>query len=98
MGGRACAWLEFKLKWEWKALVRRFLWLSDAARPQPNELIVLLCCFATFLHEGEHICFLVCGELVFCDVACNVQAVVVAVTLDEPPCAHLILPSQVGRS
>jgi hypothetical protein len=26
--------------------------------------ISLLCCFTTILHEGEHACFLVCGDLV----------------------------------
>ncbi len=88
MGGRAQAWLEFKLKWEQKALVRRFLWWSNTPRPQPDESIAHICCFAAFLHGGEHVCFLVCGDLVSCDVACDTRAVVIAVTLYVPPCAH----------
>ncbi len=83
--------MEFELGWEWKALVGRFLWWSDAARPQPNESIALCCCFEAFLHEGEHVCFLVCRDLVFRDVACDALAVVVAAALDLPPCAHLDL-------
>jgi hypothetical protein len=66
----------------------RFLWWSDSARPQPDESNALLCCFAAFLHEGEHVCFLVCGDLVFRDVACNALVVVVAVPLDVSPCAY----------
>ncbi len=91
MIGSAQAWLEFELKWEQKAVVRRFLWWSDAARLQPNESSALLCCFAAFLHEGEHVCFLVCRDLVFHDVACNVWAVVITAALDAPPCTHFNL-------
>jgi hypothetical protein len=91
VGGRAQAWLKFKLKREQKALVERFLWWFDAARLQPNKSSALLCCFAAFLHEGEHMCFLVYGDLGIRDLTCNALAVVIAVALDVPPCAHLDL-------
>ncbi len=66
-------------------------WWSDAARPWPNESIALLCCFTEFLCECEHECLLVCRDLVFCDMACDALAVVIAVAFDVPPCTHFDL-------
>ncbi len=99
-GGDVCgvlSWwkVEPKLGWNlnsngsgWHLLGDFFLY---ATRPWPNESIALLCCFAAFLYEGEHICSLVCRDLVFPDVACDMRVAVVAVALNVLPCTHFDL-------
>jgi hypothetical protein len=66
-------------------------WWSDAARPQPKQPVAHFCCFAAFLHKGEEALFLIGWDLVFGDVTCDSCAVVIAVALDVPPCAHFHL-------
>jgi hypothetical protein len=66
-------------------------WWLDTARPKPERSVAPLRCFAAFLHEGEHVCFLIGWDLVLEDVACDSCAVVIAVAIDVPPHAHFHL-------
>ena len=85
-------WIGVETEWEWN--FGWFLWESDTARSQPKQSVSLFCCFTAFQHKCEEAFFLLAWELVFGYMDCRSRTVVIAVSFDVPPCAHLNISIQ----